>query len=692
MRRILIVDDGEENRLLIEALLRGDGYEVRAAKNGAEALDCALADPPDLIISDILMPVMDGFGLCRNVKMQDRLRGIPFLFYSATYTDPKDEAFALSLGADRFLVKPQEPETLLAVIRELFSSPLSVTAERPGDELPDESRYFKDYSEALFRKLGKKAADLEKTNLDLERIIQDRIRGEEALRASELKYRIVAENTYSWEFWRSPEGAFRFLSSSCRRVTGHESAEFLKDPGLKRRIIHPDDLPSYEAHQENVEMRREAGSLEFRILHADGTYRWIAHDCQPVFADDGAYLGVRGSNRDVTGQKQLEEQLRQSQKMEAIGQLAGGVAHDFNNILTGIMGYAQILQTRMEKDSPLRGFVDQILGASERASNLTQSLLLFSRRQEAKLQPVNLNALIRNMEKFLKRIIGEDIELKTSLSEETITLHADSGMIEQVIMNLIVNARDAIRAGGVLSIETDLIDIDEEFVRLHGYGAPGRYALMSVTDTGIGMDGKTRERLFEPFFTTKEAGKGTGLGLSIVYGIVKRHNGYINVYSEPGQGATFRLFFPCAEAGIEQASPKTPVDPPRGVEAILVVDDDPVTRQLLELYLTSLGYQVILAEDGQDAVDKLRSRADGISLVIMDTIMPRKSGKEAAREMRRFREDVRILFMSGYPPDTVRDRGLLEEGATVMMKPLKLLHLAQTAREAIDRPCTRTQA
>jgi PAS domain S-box-containing protein len=688
MSRILVVDDNSQNRYLLEVMLKADGYEVITARNGAEALDSALANPPDLVISDLLMPVMDGFSLCREWKSNERLAGIPFIVYTATYTEQKDEELALSLGADRFVRKPQEPDALLQIIREAFSVSRSGAARKTVDAPQQESVRLKKYSEALFRKLEKKMAELEAKNQGLERAIAERLRGEEALRASEAKYRIVADNTYNWEFWLNPDGGFRFVSPSCRRITGHDWEEFVRDPQLLSRIVHPEDRPRFKAHVDGIEGLKGEGTLEFRILHADGSERWIAHDCLPVFGEGGLWLGTRGSNRDITEQKRLEAQLLHAQKMEAVGQLAGGIAHDFNNILTAILGYTNILQMKTRNDETLRGYLHQVAAAVERASNLTSSLLTFSRKQEVKLRPVELNDLIRNLEQFLQRIIGEDIQVRTALAAEAITIQADKGQIEQILMNLATNARDAMPDGGILTIESDLIQIDEQYVHMHGYGTPGRYAMVSVSDNGVGMEEATRRKIFEPFFTTKETGKGTGLGLSIVYGIVKQHNGFINVYSELGRGTTFRLLFqgtgaePAAQGAIGQEARGSQQ---KGGETLLVVDDDAAIRDMLEIFLTSLGYKVVLSGDGQDAVEKFRDQASSIDLVVMDTIMPKMDGKEASLKIRGLRPGVKVLLMSGYSADTVQDQGLLAERIEFILKPLRPSEFVERVRALLDQ-------
>ena len=352
------------------------------------------------------------------------------------------------------------------------------------------------------------------------------------------------------------------------------------------KCLHPDDAAdALEANRAAVNGEREYDT-EFRIIVPGGAIKNIKANGIVIRDREGKAIRMIGLNQDITDQKHMEEQLRQSQKMEAIGQLAGGVAHDFNNILTVIYGYCSLMQMNMEKNSPYRSSVDQVLVAAERAANLTRSLLAFSRKQTMSPKTVNLNDLILNVGKLLTRIIGEDIQFKTVFSANPLLIFADSCQIEQVLMNLAANARDAMPEGGLLAIETEVHDLQEDFIHAHGYGACGKYVVMSVSDTGQGMDAETSKKIFEPFFTTKEVGKGTGLGLSIVFGVIKQHNGYINVYSEEGKGTTFRIYLPLVSQQQAEMKQETIPDYPRkGTETVLVAEDDASIRQLTDSIL-----------------------------------------------------------------------------------------------------------
>ncbi len=389
---------------------------------------------------------------------------------------------------------------------------------------------------------------------------------------------------------------------------------------------------------------------------------------------------------DVTEKKKLEDQYRQVQKMEAIGQLAGGVAHDFNNILSAIIGYGHLSLMKLRDDDPVRHYIDQILQSSERAATLTQSLLAFSRKQPTKKEHHELNAVIRNFEKFLHRLLREDIEMTIQYSVEQPVIMADRGQVEQVIMNLVTNARDAIPDRGKLIIDVSVRAMDEAFIRAHGYGKVGDYAMLSVSDTGVGMNEKTKKRIFEPFFTTKEMGKGTGLGLATVYGIVKAHDGFINVYSEPEKGSVFHVYFPLAQTtnAVPEPSGQHPVPLKGGSETILLAEDDASLRNMTSVVLRGMGYTVIEAEDGNRAVVRFSENRAAIKLVILDGIMPKMNGLGAYREISARSPNIRCIFMSGYSGEIFAQDGL-PNGTEFMPKPVKPSELLSKVREMLDR-------
>jgi nitrogen-specific signal transduction histidine kinase/ActR/RegA family two-component response regulator len=394
-----------------------------------------------------------------------------------------------------------------------------------------------------------------------------------------------------------------------------------------------------------------------------------------------------GVGLDISECKQLEDQLRQAQKMEPMGTLTGGIDHDFNNIPTASIGNGNPPNTKMAIDDPLQHNVDQILSSASRAAQLMQDLPAVSGKQIINPQQVNLNEIIRKLEPFLVRLIREDVWLMTDLTDKDATVQADSGQIEQALINLATNARDAMPDGGTLHIDTDLIDLDDEFVRTHPGSKRGKYAMIFITDSGTGMDEKTRQKIYEPFLTTKEVGKGTGLGLAMVYGMVKQHNGYIDVTSEVGKGTTFVIYLPAVQAEIPKAKLADAVSVKGSRETILVAGDDEAIRGLIKDMLQEFGYAVILAEDGEDALNKFRENRDKIQLLLFDVIMPKKDGKEVYEEIKGINPAVKAIFLSGYEADRIHREKVLEEGLNFIIKPFAVNTLLDEVRLMLDSRC-----
>ncbi|MFW8601616.1 response regulator [Desulfobacterota bacterium M19] len=388
----------------------------------------------------------------------------------------------------------------------------------------------------------------------------------------------------------------------------------------------------------------------------------------------------------IADRKRLEAQLRQSQKMEAVGHLAGGIAHDFNNILTAIMGYGNLLAEMVGEQSDLKPLIDPILRSAERAADLTRQILAFSRKQRLSPKKIELNSLIDGIHNLMRRLIGEDIAIKINYSAREIFVVVDPGQIEQVLMNLCTNARDAMPQGGTLSIATSVVELDEHDAGLHELAEPGAYALISLSDTGRGIDEETRRMIFEPFFTTKVVGKGTGLGLSIVYGIIKQHKGQITVYSESGIGTTFKIYLPLPASQEDQISAERQAAVPalKGTETILLAEDDPEARKLLTMVLEESGYRVIAAVDGEDAIRKFSEYGDDIDLLLFDVVMPGKSGKEACNFIRQIRPTVKVLFMSGYTADIIIDKGLAQDDFNFIAKPVSPRELRLKIRDVLN--------
>jgi two-component system cell cycle sensor histidine kinase/response regulator CckA len=406
----------------------------------------------------------------------------------------------------------------------------------------------------------------------------------------------------------------------------------------------------------------------------------------PVRNAQGAIVNFVEVKRDVTRERELERQLLLAQKMEAIGTLAGGIAHDFNNLLTGVIGYAQLAREQLGENHPCAPDLDQILGGAERAASLTRQLLAFSRRQIIEPTAVNLNHVVNDLLKMLRRVIGESIEITVALAPTLKAIKVDPGQIEQVLMNLCVNARDAMPKGGVLKIETATVELGDEYRLTHPWIYPGEYTLLTVSDTGVGMTEAVRQRIFEPFFTTKEVGRGTGLGLAVVYGIVRQHDGFIHVYSEPGHGTAFKIYFPVREEEDITAIHRDVQLTVGGTETILIAEDEEPVRELMQRILQSFGYKILLAKDGEEAIQVLAEHKDDIDLAILDLVMPRIGGAAIYKSIRSVRRGLKVLFISGYASTSLEDTTVRISGMPFLSKPFTPTALIQRVRSVLDSP------
>ena len=507
----------------------------------------------------------------------------------------------------------------------------------------------------------------------------ERKRSEERARESEARLRVLIEQLPA-VLWTVDQD-LRFTSAM--------------GVGLARMGLKPDEIvgvPLYEyfntldSRFAPIAAHRRAISGEpvtFQLEWKGGSF---ACHAEPLRGADGQLQGAICMALDVSDRKRLEEQFRQSQKMEAVGRLAGGIAHDFNNLLMVIQGYADLMQDRLPAGDTLRRNAEQIQIAARRATSLTRQLLAFSRKQILDPKVLNIQGVVVEMEEILHRLIGEDVELKTSAGKDLGLVKADRSQIEQVIMNLAVNARDAMPSGGRLMIETSNVDLDEAFTSHPVMRTPGKYVMLAVTDNGCGMDSETQAHIFEPFFTTKEKGKGTGLGLATVYGIVKQSDGYIWVYSEPGEGTSFKIYLPrIEEVGKASALDRAPDTAalPRGFETVLLAEDENGVRELARQYLETSGYKVIEASNGNEALELAANYKDPIHLLLTDVVMPGISGRELADRLSAIRPDVRILFMSGYTEQAVVHHGIVAADAILLQKPFTLGTLASKLREIL---------
>jgi PAS domain S-box-containing protein len=517
------------------------------------------------------------------------------------------------------------------------------------------------------------------------RDITQRLSAQRGLAEAEAKYRALVEHVSAISYIAElgMDGQWIYVSPQVEAILGFSAEEWLKDSRGWMRHVHPEDHGIIEA-AEAASQRGERYQVEYRLTRKDGRVIWVS-DTAVVVHEHDAHPLMEGIILDITERKQLEGQLQQSRRMEAVGRLAGGIAHDFNNLLTVIKGYAELALTRAKAQPELRTDIERIADASERAAALVRQLLAFSRRQVLKPKVLDLNGIVVGLDKLLRRLMNEDIEMVTLVGKEIGTIKADPGQVEQVIMNLVVNARDAMPNGGRLTIETANVDLDPAYCGDHATVRPGRYVMLAVTDTGIGMDADTVAHIFEPFYTTKESGRGTGLGLSTVYGIVKQSGGYIWVYSEPGKGTAFKVYLPRVDEPAEALSTGRAAGASRrGTETILLVEDDAQVRELTRTVLAAQGYFIIEAASPDDAERICRSEGAEIHLLLTDVTMPGISGRELAKRLSVRLPRMRVLYMSGYTFNIMARGGTLEHGVAFLQKPFTPSVLVEKVREVLD--------
>lgn len=541
--------------------------------------------------------------------------------------------------------------------------------------------------------IGRVASALDDMASELHSRNSERTAAEAALKESETRLNLVLQGS-SDGFW-DWDMATREVQHSDRwaEMLGYLPEEISTHVTSWKALVHPDDMPEViQVFKDHLAGRKSQYRIEYRMRCKNGSWKWILDRGRVVAWDaQGSPSRMAGTATDITERKHAEaekklltSQLLQAQKMEAVGQLAGGIAHDFNNILTAIVGYGNLILMKTAKDDAIHSYTEHVLAAADRGATLTRSMLAFGRRQLMHPEPVKLHEILVRVEKLLQRLIGEDIELHMELSPHELVIMADSGQIEQVLMNLATNARDAMSHGGTITIRTNLIPVSKNSLTRTGVSEPGLYACLICSDTGTGMDPEVMQKIFEPFFTTKEVGKGSGLGLAMVYGIIQQHNGHITVASTPGGGTTFSIFLPIHDGSSEACPDVEPLGPCSGSETILVAEDDAVIRALSQNLLEANGYQVILAHDGMHALEQYQQHREQIKLLILDLILPKRNGRDVYLCIREMDPAIRVLFISGYTADVLEQKGLREGGLDFLAKPVRPTVLLHRVRELLD--------
>ncbi|MDB6040793.1 MAG: sensor hybrid histidine kinase [Verrucomicrobiales bacterium] len=637
--RILHVEDNLIDRELVAEVLRREGicYECVYAATEKELNQALLKCEFDVILSDFTLPGFDGRAALASAKAAQP--ETPFIFVSGTIGEER-AVEALKLGATDYVLK-NHLERLGAVVE----------------------RALREAKQIVERK-----------------------KAEEALRASEERFRQLAENIQE-VFWLTDLSKTKmlYISPAYERIWGRTCQSLYDDPLSWLAAIHPDDR---DRISDAATTRQTSGAYDeqFRIVRPDGQIRWILDRAFPICDASGKVYRVVGVAEDITDRLLLEEQFLHAQKMEVFGQLAGGVAHDFNNILTVIQMQSSLTLSNESLDAETRASINDIARAAERATNLTRQLLTFSRRQASQPRDLDLRELVGNMTKFLQRILGDHIALSSCFAPNLPLAHADPGMIEQVIMNLAVNARDAMPKGGRLGISIECANIEIANQLEHPEAKIGRFARISVSDNGSGIAPEALPRIFEPFFTTKEVGKGTGLGLATVHGIVKQHNGWIKVDTQPGVGTTFHIFLPVLEQSTISISPVATQPVPGGHETILLVEDESVIRSLVRTVLERFGYTVVEAENGLEGLACWRRHPGRIDLLVTDMVMPGGlSGRDLAEELKRLQPDLKVLYISGYSPELADHHFGSAAGHSFVHKPFSTQALAEAVRHCLDK-------
>ncbi len=655
--RILIVDDELVSRKKLREIMDAFGQCI-VVENGTDALRVATSqNPPDLILLDIIMPGMDGYEVCKRLKANGTTSNIPVIFISSR-GEEDDEAQGLGLGAVDYITKPFSPAIVNARVRTHLE--------------------LKKHRNRLEELVNERTVELKNATKKMQVEIGERKQAEVALRVSEERYRLLVENADDAIFIVQDE-VIKFANPKTEELTGHSAEELAKTPFAN--FVHPEDRDmAVERHKRSLEGEELSSAYSFRLINSANEEFWGELNAALITWEGRP--AILSFLRDITPQKKLEAQLRQAQKMESLGNLAGGVAHDFNNLLMAIQGRTSIMLMHKDSSHPdflhLSGIEDYV----KNAANLTKQLLGFARAGKYEVKPTDINDLIKKSSTLFGRT-KKEIAIHSKYQEDVWTLEVDRGQIEQVLLNLFVNAWHAMPGGGDLFTETENVTVDDRFIRPFEV-QPGKYVKISITDTGVGMDEATRRRIFEPFFTTRKMGRGTGLGLASVYGIIKNHEGFIDVYSEKGHGTTFKIYLPASEK--ETMTEKALAeDIVKGSEGVLLVDDEDMIIDVGKELLGELGYEVLLAGSGQEAIRIYEENEEKIDMVILDMIMPDMSGGDTYDRLKEINPDIKVLLSSGYSINGQATEILNRGCDGFIQKPFNMKQLSQKLREILDK-------
>ncbi len=643
---LVVEDDPAHSEAMARVLSSHAGYRLRFAASLAEAQREIARQPPTLVLADLNLADGKALDLLTSTSS---VPALPVLVLTS-HGDEQTAVRAMRSGALDYVVK--SPEAFAG---------LPHTVERALREW---------------------------------RLIESRRAAEAALRESEERFRVLFESSPDACYIVTGEGNFSAVNRAAEEMLGYSRAELLGKTAIELNLIHPDSMPAAVQMAMDCHAGSASRPTELIIRHRSGSELTVESRAVPVRFPDG--FGILSTSRDISErkraeaeQRRLEEQLRQASKMEAVGRLAGGVAHDFNNLLTGIRGFTDILLSGVSEHDAAHADLVEIQRATQRAAALTGQLLAFSRKQVVAPVVVDLNQLLSGAMRIVERLIGEDVQVLFKPGKGMRAVRVDPSGMEQVLINLAVNARDAMPQGGLLSIETAMAELDAAFCKGHLDARPGQHVLLSVRDTGLGMSAGVLSRLFEPFFTTKGPGRGTGLGLSIIYGIVQQGGGFVHVESDVGQGSTFRIYLPAVQdepvVHVAQSEPELP----RGSETILLVEDEVLVRSLVSKFLNGHGYRVLSAARGSEALQLASEHGARIDLLLSDVILPNMNGRQIYEKLTETMPDLRVLFMSGYTENIIAPHGVLEAGFYFVQKPFSLKELARKVREALGNGAER---